>query len=287
VTSGTEYDLTKPITCRRIVEAPSRGAVLKLDIGTQASADIDISFDGGAAGSFNTLSDDSAFLTELLVGLGATDSDGIIIGKHVFISPSTLGVLDVTAPANVVKSTCNEWVLSEEEGFYLSDVPEVDLVIGDLVKVHFSMSQGGVIVPDQTAVTVEECCTQTVINSSDLQITIPTYVSGVATGGSRVLNTTRTWILELKRDVTYTIVGGFAMVAKGKYPMVWSSVTSTWGRNAADDLVFFDQDGRVIFSNTNIAPYVTVNSATMSMTPDDGAGNVAVNVTVDATVTTA
>lgn len=286
-TSNDDYDLTKPVLCRRIVDDRKR-SVLKVDASAYESVNIDLVVNDTLVDSFNPHVDTNSTLTDKLVAAGLTGAEGLIIGKYVYISVGdNTGLTLGDPPSNVVVSRCSEWVLAEEESFFLTKTPDEDLQPGDLVQVHFSQSQGGVIVlPDVTPAAAAPCCDIYVINSTDLQITIPEYINGVATGGNRVLNSTRVWTAELNRDLTYSIGGGFAKVLKGDYHLSWSAVSEVWARDVAGDLVFLDDSGRIITTDASTLPYVTINSATMVLSPDDGAGNLALDIQVDAVVTT-
>ena len=273
VLSGSQYDLTNPVVCRRLVEDNSKGLVIRIDATQYDAVEVQVTFDGTTAGTFIAGSDAEAAILGVLAAAGATDVSVEVIGKYIYISESKIGEVDVITSGPVV-ARCTEWPLGEEENFFLSQIPSTDLTIGDLVNVHFSESLGGLIVPRDAVTESDPCCTNTVVNSTDLQIDIPEYNNGVATGGTRTLNTTKTWVAEIKRDITFSVDGGFARLLSGSYPLIWSAVTETWSRDASGDLIFLDEFGRVV--------EVGVASATLVMAPDDGAGNVALAVNVDA-----
>lgn len=284
ISSGSEYDLTQPVKCRRVVDQPRR-QVIKIDATAFDSIDIGIEMNGTLAATVNPSSDTSDTLTEKLVAMGATDSEGLVAGKYIYISTGSVGSVTL-APNLATVAACNEWILDEEEDFFLYKIPSTDLQPGDLVEVHFSQTQGGVIVAPEVTVVEDDCCTNHVVNSTDLQIDIPTYQGGTATGNNRTINTTSTWVAELKRDLTVEITNGFARLIAGDYVMNWTAASDSWACTIDSELVFMTTSGVVLGTDLTQGQNVAVNSAYLEMEPDDGAGNVSLSLVIDATITT-
>lgn len=284
VASGSEYNLTEPVKCRRVVEDLSR-QVIRIDTTGFDSIDIGIEFDGTEVDTVNPSSDTSATLTRKLIAMGATASEGLVAGKYIYISKGTVGTVTL-APNLATVASCSEWILEEEEDFFLSKVPSTDLQPGDLVEVHFSQTQGGVIVAPEVTVVADDCCTNRVVNNTNLQLDIPTYQGGTATGNTRTINTTTTWVAELKRDLTVEIQGGFARLIAGDYAMDWVGASDSWACTIDSELVFMTTSGVVLGTDLTQGQNATVNSAYLEMDPDDGAGNVSLSLVIDATITT-
>jgi len=284
IASGSEYDLTKPVLCNRVVEV-GHGSTLRLDTSGFDSIDIDIDVGESGTITVNSTSDTNETLTAKLEGAGAVGAQGRIHGKFIYIStPSDTNISP--QPNLAVLSRGSEWVLDEPEEFFLSKVPSKDLQPGDLVEIHFSQSQGGVIVPQEVTTVEDDCCTNRVINNTDLQLDIPTYQGGEATGNTRTINTTSTWVAELKRDLTVEIDGGFVRLVAGDYAMTWVPASESWARPLDTELIFMTTSGVVIGTDLTATQNVAVNAAYLEMETDDGTGNVSLSLVVDATVTT-